>query len=106
MPEVRFHDADDIRREAAVEMLKRHVRATLPVRDAGMYDADLEYMDRAIIAFADEWAKGLVAALDNAYGSVNGDELAETISGLGNDIDGNVSVHDAIQAVHALREAE
>jgi cytochrome c biogenesis protein ResB len=51
--EVRFYDNEDARRELAVEMFKRHVRR------AGIttnYDADIEYMDRALLAFADEWA--------------------------------------------------
>lgn len=54
MPEVRFFDSEDARRQEAVEMLKRHVRATRP--DAN-YDADIEYLEYAVIAFADEWAE-------------------------------------------------
>ena len=49
---VRRPNHEDARRYEAVEMLKRHVRAQRP--DAN-YEADIEYLDRAILAFADEW---------------------------------------------------
>lgn len=66
MAEVRFADLEDGRRELAVEMMKRHLLA------AGIsvnYDADLEYMDRALVAFADEWAPDMEQAWRNGWGS-------------------------------------
>lgn len=51
---VRPHGAEDARRERAVEMFKRAVRAA----ELGVdYDADVEFMEHAIIAFADEWCQ-------------------------------------------------
>lgn len=53
MAEVRLADNEDARRELAVEMFKRHVRAAGITVD---YNADIEYMEHALVAFADEWA--------------------------------------------------
>lgn len=52
-PEVRFATDEDYRRELAVKMMKRHLRAAGITTD---YDADIEYMEHALVAFADEWA--------------------------------------------------
>lgn len=49
----------DARREAAVELLKTHVRRQRPDTD---YDSDLEYLDEAILAFAEEWSGSHYAA--------------------------------------------
>lgn len=51
--EVRPWNDEDRRRDLAVEMLKRHARAARPDTD---YDADIEYLEYAVVAFADEWA--------------------------------------------------
>jgi hypothetical protein len=51
--EVRPYDEQDARRDAAVEMFKRHARAARPESN---YDADIEWLEYAIIAFADEWS--------------------------------------------------
>lgn len=49
----RLYDNEDARRDLAVEMFKQHVRAAGIRTD---YDADIEYMEHALLAFADEWA--------------------------------------------------
>lgn len=54
MSEVRAYGPEDARRDAAVEMMKRHVRLAKVDCD---YDADIEYLGAALLAFADEWAK-------------------------------------------------
>lgn len=53
LPGVRPHDGEDARRELAVEMFKRQVRAVGIGTD---YDADIEYMEYALLAFANEWS--------------------------------------------------
>lgn len=53
LPTTRPYDNEDARRDLAVEMFKRHVRAAGIGTD---YDADIEYMEHALLAFADEWA--------------------------------------------------
>jgi hypothetical protein len=53
MREVRPYDNEDARRDLAVELFKQHVR------QAGItdnYEADIEYMENAIVAFGDHWA--------------------------------------------------
>lgn len=52
--EIRPYDDEDVRRDFAVEMFKRHVRVARPDVD---YDADIEYLEYAILSFADAWAK-------------------------------------------------
>lgn len=52
--EVRLPDARDERREAAVKMMKRHARAARPEAD---YEPDIEYLDEALLRFAEEWAR-------------------------------------------------
>lgn len=52
--EVRFANREDARREMAVAAFKRHVRADPRIK--ANYDADIEYMEYALLAFADEWA--------------------------------------------------
>lgn len=53
MAEVRFHNAEDTRREMAVEMFKRHARKAI---GSSCYDPDIEYLEHALVAFGDEWA--------------------------------------------------
>lgn len=50
--EVRFHNYEDKRREEAVRRFKFEVRRAGITTD---YDMDIEYMDEALLAFADEW---------------------------------------------------
>lgn len=62
MPEVHPYDNEDARRDLAVEMMKQQARKARPGVN---YDADLEYLDAALLAFADEWAaKDLATALE------------------------------------------
>lgn len=56
MAEVRRANNEDARRELAVEMFKRCVRERGPDGVGGGYDPDIEYLENAIVAFADEWA--------------------------------------------------
>lgn len=58
MAEVRPYGPKDARREAAVEMLKLHVRRAGIDTD---YDADIEYIEHALLAFADEWLEANIA---------------------------------------------
>jgi hypothetical protein len=57
---IRRYDESDARRDALVEAMKRHVRAARPDTD---YDADIEYIEHAIVAFTDEQLQGAVEAL-------------------------------------------
>jgi hypothetical protein len=57
---IRRYDESDARRDALVEAMKRHVRAARPDTD---YDADIEYIEHAIVAFTDEQLRGAVATL-------------------------------------------
>jgi hypothetical protein len=52
---IRRYDESDARRDALVEAMKRHVRAARPDTD---YDADIEYIEHAIVAFTDEQLRG------------------------------------------------
>jgi hypothetical protein len=56
---IRRYDESDARRDALVEAMKRHVRAARPDTD---YDADIEYIEHAIVAFTDEQLQGAVEA--------------------------------------------
>jgi hypothetical protein len=44
-------------RERAVEMMTKHVQEQRGRQTADMYRADLEYLDAALVAFADEWGQ-------------------------------------------------
>jgi hypothetical protein len=58
---IRRYDESDARRDALVEAMKRHVRAARPDTD---YDADIEYIEHAIVAFTDEQLRGAVEELE------------------------------------------
>jgi hypothetical protein len=61
MSVIRHYDSADARREAIVEAMKRHVRAA---RLDAEYDADIEYMEHALVALVDEQLAGAVEARD------------------------------------------
>jgi hypothetical protein len=56
---MRHYNADDARREAIVQAMKGHVRAA---RLDAEYDADIEYMEHALVALVDGQLAGAVAA--------------------------------------------
>lgn len=60
MSEVRHYDSKDARRDALVEAFKHHVHAAKLDAD---YDADIEYMGEALVAFVDEQLQVVVKAL-------------------------------------------
>lgn len=61
---VRHYDSEDARRDALVEAMQRHVRAARPNVN---YEADIEYMEHAIVAFTDEQLRGAVEAVRAHY---------------------------------------
>jgi hypothetical protein len=63
MSVMRHYNADDARREAIVQAMKGHVRAA---RLDAEYDADIEYMEHALVALVDEQLQGAVDALAEA----------------------------------------
>lgn len=52
-PEVRMPSAEDARRKLAVTLFTDQVKRQRPDSD---YTADIEYLDAALVAFADQWA--------------------------------------------------
>lgn len=52
MSEVRTANHDDLLRAAAVDLFKRCVAEVRPGSD---YDADIEYLSQALVAFAERW---------------------------------------------------
>lgn len=51
--EVRFHDAEDERRELAVKLM---LDAAKKARPDANYEPDIEYLEHAVLAFGDTWA--------------------------------------------------
>jgi hypothetical protein len=90
MAETRPYGPDDARQDALVEAFKRHVHAA---RLDAVYDADIEYMGEALLAFTDDCV--LELERENAH-------LREAIHAHHSNVNNGVDHGDADVALYAV----